>query len=498
MSDTVQNIETVGQRAARRSRAAGIDAAGLPLIVGFMLLLAVGGVLVWLVDSSQKQSERVLNAAEIQRSSLRLYRVAQGMESSQRGFLLTGEERYLAPYNAASRVYPEIIETLSRAVKDDPDQAARFATLRDVVARKISELAETIELQRKGQSAEALAVVKSDRGREIMDEIRGLVDAMLAEAKHDVEEEYAQSIVLGRSLLWLTLAALAVIVVLATLAVRTNARAIKAVEASRASAEALNDTLEQAVAERTTELTESNEEIQRFAYIVSHDLRAPLVNVMGFTSELEALKTDLLDVGQKPQDDPQRTLIEKEFKESIGFIKAAIDKMEGLIAAILRLSRDGRRTFQAEPIETTKLVEGLADAQRHQTDAAGATVHVDRHLPALVADRVAMEQIFGNLLDNAIKYLDPARPGRIEVSGETIGTRARISVKDNGRGIAEHDHKRVFELFRRSGQQDRPGEGIGLAHVQTLVRSLGGRITLASELGKGTTFTVVLPLTQRS
>ena len=80
------------------------------------------------------------------------------------------------------------------------------------------------------------------------------------------------------------------------------------------------------------------------------------------------------------------------------------------------------------------------------------------------------------------------------MTGEAIGERARISVRDNGRGIRRHDHKRVFELFRRSGEQNRPGDGIGLAHVQTLVRSLGGRITLASELGKGTTFTVVLPL----
>jgi signal transduction histidine kinase len=139
-----------------------------------------------------------------------------------------------------------------------------------------------------------------------------------------------------------------------------------------------------------------------------------------------------------------------------------------------------------------ELIQGLADAQRHQTEAVGATVTIG-DLPSLTADRLAIEQIFGNLFDNAIKYLDPAQPGRIEVTGREIGTRAEYAVRDSGRGIAPEDHARVFELFRRAGAQNRPGEGIGLAHVKALVRSLGGRIDLSSAPGVGTTFTVSLP-----
>jgi signal transduction histidine kinase len=130
-------------------------------------------------------------------------------------------------------------------------------------------------------------------------------------------------------------------------------------------------------------------------------------------------------------------------------------------------------------------------------ESAGAVVEVGA-LPAITADRLAVEQILGNLVDNAVKYLDPGRPGRIEVTGEALGPRVRIRVRDNGRGIDPKDHVRVFELFRRSGVQDRPGEGIGLAHVRTLVRSLGGRIDLASEPGAGTTFTVTLPRTAQA
>ena len=243
--------------------------------------------------------------------------------------------------------------------------------------------------------------------------------------------------------------------------------------------------------EAEAELRESNEEIQRYAYIVSHDLRAPLVNVMGFTSELEATRED---VRAALQGHPQAERIDDDMAEALGFIRAAITKMEGLIAAILKLSREGRRRFDPEPLDMTALLQGIADAQRHQAERRGATVAVAPGLPTIVADRLAVEQVFGNLIDNALKYLDPTRPGRIEVSAKPApGRRIRLSVSDNGRGIAEKDHARVFELFRRSGQQDQPGDGIGLAHVKALVRALDGRIELASKLGEGTTFTVTLP-----
>jgi PAS domain S-box-containing protein len=243
--------------------------------------------------------------------------------------------------------------------------------------------------------------------------------------------------------------------------------------------------------EAEAELRESNEEIQRYAYIVSHDLRAPLVNVMGFTSELEATRAD---VRAALNGHPQAERLDADFGEALDFITVAVNRMEALIAAILKLSREGRRQFRAERLDMTAVLQALAATQRHQAEAAGAEVTIAPDLPDLVADRLAIEQIFGNLLDNAVKYLDPSRPGWVTVKARTVGTRGIcFSVADNGRGIAARDHARVFELFRRSGAQDRPGEGIGLAHVKALVRSLGGRIDIHSTLGEGTTFDVTLP-----
>ena len=111
----------------------------------------------------------------------------------------------------------------------------------------------------------------------------------------------------------------------------------------------------------------------------------------------------------------------------------------------------------------------------------------------MVSDRLAVEQILSNLIENAAKYLQPGRPGRIAVSGEQRGDRVCYAVEDNGRGIAPADHSRVFDLFRRSGPQDKPGEGIGLAHVRALAYRLGGTVDMTSQLGQGATFRLHLP-----
>ena len=250
--------------------------------------------------------------------------------------------------------------------------------------------------------------------------------------------------------------------------------------------------------DRETDLREANEEIQRFAYIVSHDLRSPLVNIMGFTTELEALRSDVARrlEGAKVEgtvtDGARDEDFLQDFDEALGFIKASIGKMDRLINAILHLSRQGQRQFQPERVDMKSLLSTIRDSLATQSEAADAAVIVPE-LPTLVSDRLALEQIFSNLVDNALKYLRKGVAGRVEIVGQVRGPNVIYEVRDNGRGIDERDRERVFDLFRRSGVQDRPGEGIGLAHVRALVRRLGGNIGLTSEPGRGSTFIVTLP-----
>ena len=253
------------------------------------------------------------------------------------------------------------------------------------------------------------------------------------------------------------------------------------------------------LAERVAELDAANDEIQRFAYIVSHDLRAPLVNVMGFTSELESAQAvieqfyrKVLDADSNLVSAETRTAVEADLPEAIGFIRSSTVKMDKLINAILKLSREGRRVLAPESIGMRQLLEAQRQSVAHQLQERGAELTIEP-VPDLTGDRLAIEQIFGNLIDNAVKYVDPSRSGRIAIRGRDLGANVAYEIEDNGRGIDPKDFERVFDLFRRSGVQDQQGEGIGLAHVRALVRRLGGTISVSSRLGEGSTFTVVLP-----
>jgi signal transduction histidine kinase len=212
--------------------------------------------------------------------------------------------------------------------------------------------------------------------------------------------------------------------------------------------------------------------------------------VQPLRSFLEQVEAEAPDVPSRAA----RIAIMEDIPESVGFIRSSTQKMDRLINAILRLSREGRRTITAERLDMGGLVHGVVDSLRHRIDELGVEVQIGSSMPSIASDRIAVEQILSNLIENAVKYLQPGRVGLIQISGQTQAGRAMVHVQDNGRGIATRDHERVFDLFRRSGEQDQPGEGIGLAHVRALAYRLGGTISVQSELGAGSTFTLNLPL----
>jgi len=246
-------------------------------------------------------------------------------------------------------------------------------------------------------------------------------------------------------------------------------------------------------------LREANEEIQRFAHIVSHDLRSPLVNIMGFASEIDAWQKQMFQqlgslrtqVGGE-QNGAGDMALRADVEEALGFIKSSVAKMDRLIGALLKLSREGQREFQPQSIDMTQLLRSTMEALAFQAQAVDAKISI-ADLPSVTSDRLALEQIFSNLLDNAVKYLRVGVPGSIEVQATESDRMVIYEVRDNGRGIDTKDRERIFDLFRRSGVQDRPGDGIGLAHARALVRRLGGSINVESEPDRGTVFKVTLP-----
>jgi len=386
--------------------------------------------------------------------------------------------------------------------------------LEAAIDTKMAELKQTLDLTQAGNRAAALDVVNNDSGQQAMDAIRHLA-AQIANEEQAIYERQVRTVVAGGHLLVIADAAgLLLVLLLAAgvgVGVRRNLLALREARTeltmanamlagANARLEASNNDLEARVRARTTDLTEANDEIQRFAYIVSHDLRAPLVNIMGFTGELEdatrRLSAFVARAAERhPEDATEdiRQAATEDLPEAIRFIKASSAKMDRLIAAILKLSREGQRVLAPARIEMEPLLRAILDSVRHQADERGAEIAIGA-TPPVAADRLVLEQIFSNLIENALKYLKPGRPGRIRVEGRMLGGMVEYAVRDNGRGIAARDHERVFELFRRAGNQDVPGEGIGLAHVRALVRRVGGRIDCESTPDVGSTFCVTLPL----
>jgi len=252
----------------------------------------------------------------------------------------------------------------------------------------------------------------------------------------------------------------------------------------------------------SAQLAETNEELKRFTYIVSHDLRAPLVSLRGFAAELrrslEALRKPveaMLAHLNEPERSAAAQALDQAVPEALGFIESSVARMDHLISALLRLSRVGYREFHLEELDTGQLLDETLRALAHQIESHKVELKIGS-LPRITSDRTAIEQVFGNLLDNAVKYLDPQRPGRIEVSSERTDEGIVFEVRDNGRGIADEDMDKVFAPFRRAGPQNVPGEGMGLAYVRALLHRLGGRIDCQSQPGVGTTFRFVLPAAQ--
>src|SRR5712672_670477 len=499
---------------AVRPDAAHRDTIGqiLLLAAGLVVLTVISAGSVHLVNKAREDARWVVHSIEIENQLSFTQLQLRRAESAQRGYLSTLRSDFQADFeDAASELTPALMR-LSQLVSGNPVQRRLLDEMLPLTSQRIEEFRKTIELARTQRIDQAARIVREGIGREAMKRIDGLAGKMRAEEDRLFVERRTnadRSQTLAASMTGIGSGFVVVLAGISIFLVRRSARA-------RDYAEALlrdnNLNLEATVNEHTADLREANDEIQRFAYIVSHDLRSPLVNIVGFTSELEELRADIFrriaaldrataaaspvpEVASEaePVLEGEDKQLSQDCSEALGFIKSSIARMDRLISAILNLTREGRREFEPERIDTNELIEGIVATVAHQAAEAEAQIRIEP-LPDIVTDRLALEQVFSNLIDNALKYLKPGVPGEISVRGRTKLGFAIFEVADNGRGIEPKDHQRIFDVFRRAGAQDKPGQGIGLAHVRALVRRLGGTMSVSSELHCGSTFTITLPI----
>ncbi len=466
------------------------------------LIGAAAVVLLFLTGYSFWLTQRVLHDAEtadeLNAFNARLTQFAQllrTVESSQRGYLIAGQQDFIEPYMEYSGRLMTMAKELQATAPKELPPAQKIEAIFGPLQAKLKEMGETIALANSGQRDAAIARVKDGYGLKLTEQIEDYVRSIQDDGNVLVHMNEARTRRLQNFKFFIDGIGALLVLTFSFLSLWMLLRSNAAIRDAQDALFKANIDLEETVAQRTAALKRANEEIQRFAYIVSHDLRSPLVNIMGFTSELETLRKELFDRLGEANALAGSDTLSKDFDEAFGFIKSSIGRMDRLIAAILKISREGSRPLNPEVIDAKALVDGLFAGVAHQVREKGAIVVVGA-LPPVVTDRLAFEQIFANLVENAIKFLKPGVKGEIKVEGCARGADVVYTVSDNGRGIDQRDHQRIFELFRRAGPQDVPGEGMGLAYVSALVRRLGGSISVESTLGQGSTFRLTLPTTK--
>lgn len=261
-------------------------------------------------------------------------------------------------------------------------------------------------------------------------------------------------------------------------AARENTRKSRQLESVQEELMGAKTVLDTRVRERTAELSRSNQDLEQFAYVASHDLQEPLRMVVSYLQLLERRYRGRLD------------------SDADEFIDYAVDgakRMQQLINDLLAYSRVGRTAVGTTPIDLNVVVERATKALETAIEESGAEVTADQ-LPEVTGDRSQLTLLFQNLIANGVKFRGEAPP-KIHIGAHVVDGMVEISVRDNGIGIAPEYFEKIFVIFQRlHGRTEFPGTGIGLALVKKIVETHGGEIRVESEVGKGATFRLTLPL----
>jgi signal transduction histidine kinase len=436
----------------------------------FGAVLAAAALLIAGALFSFHSTSRALLAAREtvdDRMTLRaLYTGVLEAESAQRGFLLTGKDEYLGPYESGRAQVEKDLSTIERFAS-----VPLGAELRAVVDRKLEELAGSVELARSGERDRALALMRADVGRNLMDTIRdetAIIDHQLGE---QVRARRAAARMRDRLSSWVIGASAVAIGVTLALA--------WAVRRELDWREGQARQLEHHVAERTSRLREANHELEAFSYSVSHDLRAPLRAISGYCQILEEEHATGLD----PE---ARGLLER--------VRAAARRMSQLIDDLLELSRVSRAELQRERIDVSVLAAEIVEQLRRTSPERSVDVTIQPGLRA-VGDENLLRIALTNLLENAWKFTAREAHAHIELTSEDHDGQRAFVVSDDGAGFDPKYADRLFVPFHRlHGASEFEGTGIGLATVKRIVAKHGGDVWVEhAARGGGAAFAFTLP-----
>jgi signal transduction histidine kinase/CheY-like chemotaxis protein len=440
------------------------DSAWLGAALAAALLVVVLAVLNWISVSSANEDTR--RQVRVRQELHELVSMVKDGETSQRGYILTGSESYLEPYELARTRIPLLLAELKGDLEDAPDTRSNLDQLRSLTSQKMSELAETISLRRMQGFDAAAQVITTNRGKALMDEIRELSTRMLQrqtellhERSHEAERKALSSVVVT---------SLASILLLGiVLFVNLNFKREK----------------DRAIA--------ANQAKSAFLANMSHELRTPLNAIIGYSEMLQE------EVGDDPRAEAMHADLER--------IRAAGKHLLELINSVLDLSKveAGKMDLFLETFAVSGLTEDVVSLLRPVAEKNGNTISVNypADVGTMHSDLTKVKQSLFNLISNACKF---THNGRIEVSVSRAGAgttdEITFEVRDSGIGMTPQETARLFQPFTQadaSTTRRYGGTGLGLALSRRFARMLGGDIEAESEKGKGSVFRMRLPASIR-
>lgn len=471
------------------------QAVGFLLLV--LLLLLNAGLSFYAITDLIGKESRVQGTLHFIVALKDTFSALQDAETGQRGFLITGEERYLEPYETALSTIDQHIANLVALESELPEQRASIQRLIQLIGKKQAEMERVVSLRKSNLGQAAFNYERRDTGYFLMQDIRELVGKMEQREYELMADQRRQAAQSRRQVLFAIAVATFTGLLLVGAVFVLIQRAIRRQQIDAEKLALTNEELEAIISDRTLaierysqELRRSNRELQDFAFVASHDLQEPLRKIRAF--------------GDRLKDKYASQLKEGDGADYINRMQAAAERMSLLINDLLEFSRVSTRASDFEVISLQSALDDVLDNLSEVITGKQATVEADP-LPDIEADPTQMRQLLQNLLSNALKFTDEGTKPRVRLKSETFANESdsdgrlwcKITIQDNGIGFDQRFAERIFTPFQRlHGRGTYSGSGIGLAVCRRVVERHGGSIRVDSEPGKGTLFTVLLPTTQ--
>ena len=484
---------------------------GFALAVGILLLTAAASF--WSIRGLSEQTAKVEHTYQVLQEVESVTAVLKDAQAGTRGYLLTGDTVYLRPYSIATGQLPASLARLQALTSDNPSQQARLDSLRMLVEQEFRILRPLTEI-RNSRSQSAMQTLL-DTDRQTLRQVRILYNrikenemTLLAQrsARQDVFEKATPIVVLVSAVLAVLITVWLVMKIMRELAdnrrlqselADINAEVSRRIAQIRELAEqvvqgdytvkiadAAQDNLgglaislnrmTQTLEASFSALEKRNKELDQFAYVASHDLKAPLRGVTTIVKWIE----DELAAELSPQ---LRTYLDQ--------MKGRLNRLEDLINGLLAYARVGRTSQSAETVDVRQLLAEVAEL----VVPPDFTLRVGPALPTFVTDRLGLQQVFTNLLSNAVKYHHRGA-GQLEITCQETGQYYAFRVQDDGPGIAPEYHQKIFLLFQTlRDRHTAESTGIGLSIVQKIINEHQGTIRVESAQGQGAAFIFTWP-----